>query len=103
MQPDVPQYSCCGAGDAYYADRTKECEGGRSDCALIAIITDTRPNTYVLPNGQTINRIPLKVGTEVVIPKHKIRKHPIPNPTDHNIVFINSHKEVLCWEPGSGI
>ena len=102
-QPDNPSNSCCGAGDAYYADKVKDCPVDASDCALIAIITDTRPDTFKLPDDKIINRPHVDPGTEVVIPKSKIRKKPIPNPTEHNIVFMNRYNSVLCWEPGAGI
>jgi hypothetical protein len=94
--PDQPAMSCCGMGDAYYADKT-EIEPATGN--LIAIITDTRPDTFTLKDGRTINRVHIPVGTRFVVPKHKIRKFPIPNPTGHTIVFIGAQMNVLCYEP----
>ncbi len=97
--PDYPNISCCGAGDAYYADESEFDVNGN----LVAIITDTRPDRRTLPDGSVILRQHIAPGTKVVVPKSKIRKHPIPNPTDHTIVFIGYNGGVLCYEPTSGI
>lgn len=94
MQPDAPQ-SCCGAGDAYYADETAEGPGGQT----IAIITDTRPDQRTLPNGNKIFRAHIPVGTKVPIPPEKIRKHPVFNPTGHTIIFVGTGGWVYCYEP----
>ena len=94
--PDQPNISCCGIGDAYYADKT-EIEPATGD--LVAVITDTRPDSFTLPDGRTINRVHIPPGTKFVVPKHKIRKYPIPNPTGHTIVFIGAQMNVLCYEP----
>jgi hypothetical protein len=93
-QPDYPS-SCCGEGDAYFADKTRACtaEETLNGCALVAVITDTRPD-------DVRNRVHIPVGTEYVIPVSKLRKEPIPNPTDHNIVFVSPMtNQVLCYEP----
>lgn len=102
--PDYPGLSCCGEGDAYYADKTEPCRPSDEDCALVAIITDTRPDHRVLPDGTEINRMHIPVGTRILISPRKLRKHAIPNPTDHNIVFENSgwFPHALCWEPVGG-
>jgi hypothetical protein len=94
--PDNPMVSCCGVGDAYYADitETEPATGG-----LVAVITDERPDSFILPDGRTINRRHIPVGTKFVVPKHKLRKPPIPNPTGHTIIFIGAQMNVLCYEP----
>jgi hypothetical protein len=102
--PDNPAVPCCGSSDAYYADVTEPCPKGDDKCALVAVITDNRPDLMTLPDGRTIRRYHVDVGTKVVIPKIKIRKNPIPNPTDHNVLFYSvSTGVVYCWEPTSGI
>jgi hypothetical protein len=99
-QPDNPYASCCGEGDAYYADKVEPCSVvDGSDCAMVAIITDERPDTVTLPNGRTITRAHLLVGTRVAIPRSKLRRPAIVNPTDHNVVFVGGGVTVLCWEP----
>lgn len=100
-QPDNG-YSCCGEGDAYFADETEECPVVGDECVLVAIITDTRPNKIVLKNGLTIYRRAVPVGTRVPVPRAKVRRHPIPNPTDHNVIFLNAANGAICWEPVSG-
>jgi hypothetical protein len=104
-QPDNPLMSCCGWGDAYFADKTDSC--GPQDgpnCALVAIITDDRPDRLELPNGQVLTRPHLPVGTRIAIPPNKLRKPAIFNPTDTNIVFVavrESGNIVYCWEPAA--
>jgi hypothetical protein len=78
-QPDHPTISCCSFADAYYADIDKTGPNGE----LIAVITDDRPDG-------PLGRPHIPVGTEVVIPKEKI-KYDKGNPTDHVIVFIGSY------------
>lgn len=103
-QPDHPSVSCCGWADAYYADRVDECgPKDAADCALVAIITDTRPDTLTLPDGRVLNRPHMPPGVRVSIPASKIRKVPSENPTDHNIVFVAQNGYVFCWEPAAGI
>lgn len=100
MQPDNPTASCCGAGDAYFAEKTDLCSPQDGEqCALVAIITDTRPNHMVLADGREIDRAPIPVGTRIAIPRHKIRSAAIFNPTERNIVFLSQFKTVYCWEP----
>lgn len=103
MQPDYPKSSCCGAGDAYFADRTEECTpADPKDCALVAIITDDRPDQRTLANGEVIHRYPIANGTRISVPRSKLRKHPEPNPTDHNVIFVSISEDgygVYCWEP----
>jgi len=90
MQPDNPAVSCCGAGDVYWADETETDAAGN----LVAVITDTRPDG-------PLQRAHVPVGTRVIIPPSKIRKHPIPNPTGHSIVFLGAFNEpptLWCYE-----
>jgi hypothetical protein len=104
-QPDNPSVSCCGWADAYYADKTDSCgPQDEVDCALVAIITDERPNTMTLPDGRTLVRPPIPVGTRISIPQNKLRRPAIVNPTDHNIVFVaypGGYTRVYCWEPAA--
>jgi len=110
-QPDDDTTGCCGPGDVYQADKTDNCNPSirneRIDCALVAIITDTRPDEVHLQNGRIIRRAHIPVGTRIPIPHKKIRKHPIPNPTEHNIIFVKFYEDggsiVYCWEPAVGI
>lgn len=106
--PDAPVTSCCGAADAYYADKVEPCApSDPSNCVLIAIVTDTRPDERILQDGTKLHRTPQPVGTRVPIPMSKIRRNPENNPTDHNIVFFKDTdtigRVVYCWEPASGI
>lgn len=94
--PDNPSVSCCGWGDAYYADKT-EVEAATGN--IVAVITDTRPDSFQLADGRTINRRHIPEGTRFVVPRSKIRKFPIPNPTGHTIIFIGAQLNVLCYEP----
>jgi hypothetical protein len=116
--PDVQEYfktlkqpdndtSCCGDGDAWYADKVDTGPNGE----LIAIITDTRPDTWKREDGTSGWRPHVAVGTRIVVPAKKIRKPPVPNPTDHTIIFLYvggdesgvvtnaSDSIVICYEP----
>ena len=101
--------SCCGEADAYYADKTDSCTpkelAFEKNCALVAIITDTRSDDRKLPNGYEIHRKHIPVGTRIIVRQSKIRKHYEPNPTDHNIIFENDawFPLALCWEPQTGL
>ena len=93
-QPDQPAVSCCGAADAYYADDQEMAPDG----STIAIITDTRADDRKLPNGKEVHRTHVPVGTKVLIPPEKVRKHAVFNPTGHTIVFMDMGW-VYCYEP----
>jgi len=98
MQPDYPSTSCCGEADVYYADEQEEGPDG----TVIAIITDTRPDERTLPDGRVIKRQHIPVGTKVLVPKYKMRKHYTPNPTGHTIIFLAGTEGgwiVYCYEP----
>lgn len=89
-QPDNPFVSCCGEADAYWADSFKV-KGNQ----YIAIITDERPD-------RPLNRIPRAVGTEILVPNHKM-KFDGGNPTGHGVIFVGGSGEVLCYvAPGGG-
>src|SRR5512139_878656 len=100
MQPDSGQYprSCCGWADAYEADEIAEC-GAIPNCAVVAIITDTRPDERKLPDGRTLVRPHREIGERIVIPPNKVRRHPSHNPTGHTILFVGTHGAVYCYEP----
>lgn len=98
--PDHPQQSCCGEGDAYYADKVETDGKGN----VFAIITDTRED---FPLG----RPNIPVGTRIPIPDFKnkdTRKDP--NPTGHTVIFVRWYAEqeggnygVLCFLPSGGV
>ena len=109
MQPDHPTASCCGDGDRYFADKTEACTAEDFEklatCAIVAIITDDGPNEFKVPDGKggtkLIRRPPIPVGTRIAVPASKIRKRPIPNPTDRNIIFTGLSLYPYCWEPAA--
>ena len=76
MQPDNPTVSCCGEGDAYWADVV---EVG-SNKEMIAVITDDRAD-------EPLERIHEDVGTRYVVPPNKISRKD-GNPTGHVILFL---------------
>jgi len=87
IQPDSGS-SCCGEGDAWFADDTEVGPNGET----IAIITDTR-------DDEPRKRRHIPPGTTFIIPPEKVRKSPSANPTGHNVIFIGTDNNVLCWEP----
>lgn len=95
MQPDNPNIQCCGDTDAYYTDDQETDADGN----LYAIITDTRPDEWTRPDGTTGKRPHINPGTKILVPPSKIRKHPIPNPTDHGLIFLAVTGTVYCYEP----
>ena len=98
MQPDNQNASCCGYADAYQCTEDQDPDG-----ALVCVITDTRPDERRLPDGRLIVRPHREVGSRIRIPPQKIRKHPIPNPTETAIVFVSISGVVYCYEPLAGI
>ena len=87
MQPDVPNASCCGEADAYWAD---EIHVGRQD---LGTISDDRPDE---PRG----RPHIAVGTEIEIPINKV-KWDKSNPTGHGVVFLSRGGCRFCYvQPG---
>jgi hypothetical protein len=88
MRPDVPNASCCGEADAYWADEVHVRDG-----KTYAIITDDRPDE---PRG----RPHVDIGTEIEIPNNKL-KWDKSNPTGHGIVFLSRNGYVFCYvQPG---
>jgi hypothetical protein len=88
MQPDVPNASCCGEADAYWADEVHVRDG-----KTYAIITDERPDE---PRG----RAHIDIGTEIEIPNNKL-KWDKANPTGHGVVFLSRGGYVFCYvQPG---
>jgi hypothetical protein len=88
MQPDVPNASCCGESDAYWADEVHVRDG-----KTYAKITDDRDDA-------PLQRPHVDIGTEVEIPNNKL-KWDRSNPTGHGIVFLSRAGYVFCYvQPG---
>jgi hypothetical protein len=114
VQPDTvsggyasPGVSCCGEGDAYYADELRVRDG-----KMFAVITDDREDK---PLGREFHE---EIGTEYEIPPKKIvgqEQYLKGNPTGHVIIFLGgvSHdgdtkhrlqpRAVLCYVPNGGV
>jgi len=91
MQPDNPTISCCGDGDAYYADKINIIDG-----KTYVTITDER-------DDKPLVRGHIPVGTVILVPDYKL-KWDRGNPTGHNIIFvIYSSLYVLCFVQSTGI
>jgi len=91
MQPDNPTISCCGDGDAYYADKINVIDG-----KTYVTITDER-------DDKPLVRGHIPVGTVILVPDYKL-KWDRGNPTGHNIIFvIYSSLYVLCFVQSTGI
>lgn len=93
MQPDIPDISCCGEADAYWADSFMTEEG-----KTIAIITDTR-------DDGPLARPHIEPGTRIVVPEHKL-KYDQGNPTGHGVIFVNGRSplwNVLCYVTPGGV
>lgn len=89
MQPDRPDYSCCGEADAYWADSI-ECDADK----CFAIITDER-------DDEPLKRLHVPAGTRIKIPPHKYLDGK-GNPTGHGVIFLTydedtSTRIVLCY------
>ena len=90
MQPDVPNASCCGEADAYWADEIHVRDG-----KTFVTITDDRPDE---PRG----RPHVEIGTEIEIPDNKL-KWDKSNPTGHGIVFLSRNRYVFCYVQPGGV
>lgn len=90
MRPDVPNVSCCGEADAYWADEIRVRNG-----KTYAVITDERPDG-------PLRRPHIPVGTEVEVPPEKL-KWDRSNPTGHNVLFVSSGLYAWCFVQGTGI
>jgi hypothetical protein len=83
--PDYPSQSCCGEGDAYYADKV---EVG-ADGTVYAIITDERPD-------EPLKRPHIPVGTKIPVPTFKNKDtRGDPNPTGHTVIFVRWYGEMF--------
>lgn len=91
MQPDIPDASCCGEADAYWADSYAVGPHGE----YIAIVTDTRTDA-------PLARPHVDVGTRIIVPPNKI-KFDRGNPTGHGIIFTNAAGTVFCYLPPGGV
>ena len=91
-QPDLPNESCCGPADAYYADSFEQDKG-----QYVAIVTDERPD-------EPLKRPHVAIGTRILIPNNKIKWNE-GNPTGHGIVFMSPHPYfyVYCYVPPGGV
>jgi hypothetical protein len=101
-QPLDPETTCCGDGDAYYADIIETDAAGN----LVAVITDTRPNTWERKvDGVVIHgsRKPRPVGERHIIPRDMLGLRRPPNPTGHNVLFVSWSGKVYCFEPLGGV
>jgi hypothetical protein len=90
MQPDMPNASCCGEADAYWADEIHVKDG-----KTYATITDDRPDEPRM-------RPHIDIGTEIEIPNHKL-KWDKSNPTGHGIVFLSRTGYVYCFVQPGGV
>lgn len=90
-QPDNPTVSCCGEGDAYWADEVHVKDG-----KTYVTITDDRPD-------QPLGRTHIDIGTVIQVPDNKLT-YKDGNPTGHNILFVMySNRYVLCFVQSTGI
>ena len=117
MQPDTVgtlggATSCCGDGDAYWADEVRVRDG-----KLFAVITDDRPDGDCAEHNSC--RIHEEIGTEYEIPPGKIvgREQNLKgNPTGHVVIFLGTatwtkdaqgndrrHRWVLCYVQNGGV
>lgn len=87
-RPDIgdgKSASCCGEGDAYFADTGETGEDGET----YAIVTDNRGN-------------PLPVGTRLKVRANAIQNRE-GNPTEHVVVFASEAGYVFCLVPNGGV
>jgi hypothetical protein len=104
--------SCCGEGDAYWAD-----ESHIRDGKVFAVITDDRPDGDCggVEGGPAVPcRIHEKIGTEYEVPPRKIvgMEQRLGNPTGHTVIFLGvkewvtptkSRRFVLCYVMNGGV
>jgi hypothetical protein len=90
MQPDMPNASCCGEADAYFADEVHVRDG-----KTYATITDDRPD-------EPRRRPHIDIGTEIEIPNNKL-KWDKSNPTGHGVVFLSRAGYVFCYVQPGGV
>jgi hypothetical protein len=87
MMPDLPQTSCCGEADAYWADEVHVRDG-----KTFATVTDDRDDA-------PLNRPHVDIGTEIEIPNHKL-KWDRGNPSGHSVAFLSRAGFVYCFVHG---
>ena len=108
MQPDNPSMSCCGEGDAYWADEVHY-ENGE----MYAVITDDRPDEFRIGPDTVVKRAHEETGTKYIIPPAKITRKD-GNPTGHVILFLGApirdqnrnlihQRAVLCYVMNGGV
>lgn len=90
MQPDVPNASCCGEADAYWADSFFV-----KDNKTYVIITDDRPDE---PRGRPHR----EQGTIFEVPPNKL-KWDRANPTGHGVLFLSRSGYVFCYVQPGGV
>lgn len=91
MQPDNPSVSCCGEGDAYWADVIHVRDG-----KTYVTVTDDR-------DDMKLGRQHIDIGTVIEVPNNKLT-YKDGNPTGHNILFVMyTGRYVLCFVQGTGI
>ncbi len=90
MLPGQTTTSCCGKGDAYWADDFESKDG-----QYVAIITDTRPD-------RPLGRAHIEPGTRIRIPNSSLISGQEKNPTGHGWVFILDNI-VFCYLPPEGL
>ncbi len=90
MVPGLSMTSCCGKGDAYWADNFESKDG-----QYVAIITDTRPDG-------PLRRAHIEPGTHILIPNSRITRGEGKNPTGHGWIFILDNI-VFCYLPPEGV
>ena len=109
-RPDYPTASCCGEGEAYWADES-HWEGGQ----MYAVITDDRPDCLPAPGewNDQVCRNHEDIGTRYAVPPAKIlggESHG--NPTGHVIIFLSGptwntehgmSRAVICYVMNGGI
>jgi hypothetical protein len=94
--------SCCGEGDAYWADEQHVRDG-----KVYAVITDERPDDKLM-------RMHEDVGKEYEVPQKKVvgREQNLGNPTGHTIIFLGGRnwssngawtRQVLCYVMNGGV
>jgi hypothetical protein len=95
-QPDLPESSCCGYADAYWADQAETVFDAEGNPHVFAIITDDRDDVE-------LNRPHLDIGTRIEVPPHKVKDtRNDPNPTGHTIIFVGG-PTVFCYIPNGGV
>lgn len=89
MMPDLPQVSCCGEADAYWADDVYVRDG-----QTYAKITDDRDDAK-------LHRSHRDRSVEHLIPDFKLMRRGT-NPTGHNVIFLSGGDGVYCFIFGTG-